>query len=261
MIPAFGRLAKYIVGYTPTILVVVLITLLWYLIAPFIPAYLIPSPSSVLSALLSPQINWGLQTWVTTYETTAGFALSAIIGVPLAFLLVYSARINKIVYPIILALQIVPKSAVAPIFFLMLGFSDIPRILTVFSISFFVIVLNTIVGLNSLEPGYVDLFRVFGGSTLAIFLKARLPNALPNVFASFKVAITVALVGAIVAEFVEAERGLGLVLITSLTQLGIAVAFASLTIVTLVGFALYLAVEVAERVTIPWYAKSKKVQV
>jgi len=252
-----------ITQFLPSIGAIVAAVIVWQAAVALlsIPAYLLPSPSDIFATLVSSNIDWATNTWVTFYESALGFLLSAAIGVPLSIAMVYSTWLNKTLSPLILAMQIVPKVAIAPILVILFGFGDLPRVLVAFLVAFFPVIIDTTAGLNALDPDYIDLLRSLGSSEVQTFLIARIPNALPSILNGFKVSITLALIGAIVAEFVQANNGLGYILLTSLLQLGTRIAFASLLLLTVMGFGLYLILLLVERFTIPWYVHSKQVRV
>ena len=257
----YKRSLRQISYYAPPIVLIMAIIGIWqFATYEFkIPVYLLPGPVAIWKALTQSNINWSREFLATLYEVLTGFFLAVAVSIPLAIVLVYSKWFNRAVYPIILALQILPKVAIAPLLFILLGFNDTPRILVVFLISFFPIIIDTVTGLNALDPNHVELMRSLGASNFQIFGMARFRNGLPFIYSGLKVSITLALVGAVVAEFVQANNGLGFVLIAELTQIGTATAFAALTLLTLMGIMLYIVVLVLEAITIPWYAKSKQV--
>ncbi len=250
---------RRVADFLPVIIVVLLIVA-WQIaiVSLKIPQYAIPAPSAVLTAITRADLNWFLNSWKTLYETVIGFLVSIAISIPLAIMISYSVLLRRAFYPLILAVQVLPKAALAPILFLALGFTDLPRILTVFLLSFFPIVIGTTAGLEALDPDYVDLLRSLGFSKFKIYLEARIPNSLPYLFTGLKVGVTLSVLGAVVAEFVVSNVGLGFLLLSSLTNVNTPVAFGALTILMVMGGGLYLLVLGMERIAIPWYFRSKK---
>lgn len=241
---------------------VVLFIVAWqvYVVVFRIPSYLIPTPVSIFYTLISPSHAWLSNSWTTFYETVAGFALAAVIGLPLSIGLMYSTWFSRVAYPIILFFQVIPKIALAPLIFILMGFGIIPRIVVTFLVAFFPIIIDTLAGLNSLEPDYVDLLRSLGSSNYQIFTMARLQNALPQMFSGFKVSITLALVGAVVAEFVQANSGLGYILLEAMSFGSSVTAFASIVLLSIIGVGLFLIFVILERLTTGWYVRSKAVR-
>lgn len=222
-----------------------------------VPSYLLPGPIEVSVAVVEHWRNLVNQSLVTMGEVLLGFAAAAIVAVPLAMLIVVSPILEKLLYPPMVATQSIPKIALAPLFIVWFGFGTTPKIAVAFLISFFPIVVDTIVGLRSVEPAMVQLARSMGAPPHRIFLRLRLPNALPNVFGGLKVASTLAVVGALTGEFIGADRGLGYVLVHASAQLDTALLFATLVTLSILAMAFFFVVEAIERVMIPWHVSQR----
>ena len=190
-------------------------------------------------------------------EILAGFFLSILIGVPLAVVIVYSPTAESFLYPPMVASQAIPKVAIAPLFIVWMGYGLAPKIWIAFLIAFFPIVIDTVVGLRSIHPAMLQLGRSMGGSSFKVFLKLRLPSALPNVFAGMKVAITLAVVGAITGEFVGSQSGLGYLMTSASGQMDVPLVFAVLTTISFIAMILFFAVELIENVSIPWHSSKR----
>jgi NitT/TauT family transport system permease protein len=222
-----------------------------------IPEYLLPLPSAVgrevarETAYLLPHVA------TTSLEILAGFLLAVIVGVPMAMVLVYSPALERSVYPLLVGSQSIPKVAIAPLLIFWTGIGLLPKVLVAFMIAFFPIVIDTTVGLRSIEPEMLHLARSMGASETKIFLKMRLPTALPHIFAGLKVAVTLAVVGAIVGEFIQADRGLGYVLLQANAQINTPLSFAAILILALVGVVMFVAVSAIEKIMIPWHASQR----
>ena len=222
-----------------------------------LPEYLLPAPSGIVSAFSAEWRYLGPHTGVTVYEILWGFTLSIAVGIPLAMAVVYSPALERGVYPLLVASQSVPKIAIAPLLIFWAGLGIFPKVLVAFLIAFFPIVIDTVVGLRSVEPEMLHLARSMGASERRIFLKIRFPNALPNIFAGLKVAVTLAVVGAIVGEFIQADRGLGYALLQANAMLNTKLSFATILILAGIGVALFAAVDGIERFLIPWHASRR----
>jgi NitT/TauT family transport system permease protein len=164
-------------------------------------------------------------------------------------------------YPLIVIFQTVPKVALAPILVIWFGYGLAPKILLVLAISFFPISLNLIAGLSAVDPNLIILMRSVGCSRTQTLMRVMLPSALPHLFAGLKVAVTLAVIGAIVAEFAGANKGLGYVIELASTQLDAPLVFAALTIVSVMGIACFYAVVIIERWTIPWAERAQMTQI
>ena len=232
----------------------VVLTIFWELCCRWlkIPPYLVPSPSSIGSRLVEkPHLFWnhGL---VTLYETIAGFALAVAVGVISAALIVVIPSVRDILMPLLLIAQLVPKVAIAPILLVWFGYGMAPKIVIAFLVAFFPIVVNVAAGLVAVERELLDLGRSLEASRWQIFWKFRIPTALPDLFSGMKIAVTLAVTGAIISEFVGGDKGLGYLIIIANTELDTPLAFASLLIISVAGIVLYGIVELAERFLIPW---------
>jgi NitT/TauT family transport system permease protein len=219
-----------------------------------LPEYLLPAPSGIVAAMAAEWRYLAFHSAVTLYEILWGFALAVLVGVPLAMLIVYSPVIERSLYPLLVATQAVPKIAVAPLLIFWAGLGLFPKILVAFAISFFPIVIDTVVGLRSVEPELLYLARSMGAGERKIFLKIRFPSALPNVFAGLKVSVTLATVGAIVGEFIQADRGLGYALQQATSVINTQLAFATIFLLAVMGIVLFVAVEALEHRLTPWSA-------
>ena len=236
------------VGFGALILIWILITTVFD-----IPDYLLPSPIGVARRA---SVEWRIlltQTSYTLIEIVAGFLGGILIGIPMAFAVVLSRPVERIVLPIVVASQAIPKVAIAPILVIWLGFGLFPKIVISFLIAFFPILVSTITGLKSVETEMIDLVRSMGASTAKIMLRVRLPSALPQIFSGLKVAIAMAVVGAIVGEFVGADRGLGYLLLTATGALDGTLLWAALVVLIALGILLFQIVARIERVAIRWH--------
>lgn len=238
----------------PAILTIIVFVLLWQLLEPLanVPSFILPLPSSVLDLLLSSKIHWWFHTFITLSEALLGFSLAAVIGVALAVGIEFSRVLRSVVEPLIVGAQVVPKVAFIPVLFLWFGIDAIPRLVAVFLVCFFPIVISTTAGFAAVDKDLVDLVRVFNGNRLLLLRKVFFPSALPSIFAGLKIAIVLAPVGAVIAEFISSQAGLGFLILSGEAQLDTTLVFAAGTILILGSFALYGAVLLAERLIIPW---------
>jgi NitT/TauT family transport system permease protein len=243
-------------GWGAPLLTLSLVIVAWQLavIGFRLPEYLLPAPSGIAVAMAAEWRYLAFHSAVTLYEILWGFALAVLVGVPLAMLIVYSPVIERSLYPLLVATQAVPKIAVAPLLIFWAGLGLFPKILVAFAISFFPIVIDTVVGLRSVEPELLYLARSMGAGERKIFLKIRFPSALPNIFAGLKVSVTLATVGAIVGEFIQADRGLGYALQQATSVINTQLAFATIFLLAVMGIALFVAVEALEHRLTPWSA-------
>jgi NitT/TauT family transport system permease protein len=175
----------------------------------------------------------------------------------IAALLVYSEPIRKGVLPLIVTSQIVPKVAVAPLFVVWFGTGDLSRLLMAFLIAFFPIVINTVVGLTSVDEDAVRMARAFMGTRWKIFTKIRLPHALPLIFGGMKISITLAVIGIVVAEFVAAQRGIGFLIVMANGLLDTPLMMAAIAVLSAMGLALYGLIAALEHLVVYWQAPAE----
>ncbi|MGW2118228.1 ABC transporter permease [Streptomyces zhihengii] len=231
----------------------------WWAIAAaeIVEPYLVPSPGATLDVLTSKADYIAQHTWVTTYETLLGFVIAVAVGVLAAVVMVYSATVEKTLYPILLFAQVVPKIAIAPLFVVWLGFGITPKILIAVLIAFFPVVISMVTGLKAVDPEMLQLSATMGASPWQTFVKIRLPASLPHLFSGLKVAVTLAVTGAVVGEFVGANEGLGYVILQANGNLDTPMLFAGLLVMSLIGVVLFVLVEIAEKLLLPWHASRR----
>lgn len=212
----------------------------------------LPSPLDILDASIA---NWGAllrESWPTFFESVLGFLLAVVIGIPFAVCVASSRILNLTLYPILIATQSIPKVAIAPIILVWFGLGMQSKLVIAFLVAFFPIVVDTAAGIRATPPGLLELARSLRASPLQVFLKIQFPAALPFIFAGAKVAVTLAVIGAVIGEFVGSVSGLGNLLLTANSQLDSPLAWAALVWLSALGIALFVAVAVAERVVMPW---------
>ena len=224
-----------------------------------VPAYLLPPPSAIVARIIKDYRLLALHAWVTSGEILAGYLLAIAVSIPLAAVLAQFRVIENALYPILVASQTIPKVAIAPILVVWFGFGLLPKVLITFLICFFPIVVDTLIGLRSVPKEVLWLARSMGASQRKTFAKIQFPAALPHIFAGLKVASTLAVVGAVVGEFVAADKGLGYQLIVANGVLDVQLQFAVLIILSALGVILYAVVDLAERAALPWHVSQRQV--
>ena len=240
-------------------LIFMLLFLLWeFAVRLFgIKEYLLPPPSKVWTEFWKRHEIVMAGAWVTTQEMLAGYALAVVVSIPLAMWIAWSRFMEQSVYPVIVFLQIIPKIAVAPLFIFWFGFGFTPKLLVVFLLCFFPIVVASIAGFKSADRDIMDFARTTGASGLRLFLKIRLPQALPHIFTGLKVGAALAATAAVVAEFVASDKGLGYLLLQYNGQLETPMVFATIVLLSVIGVVVYYAVEIVERIAIPWHVSQQ----
>jgi NitT/TauT family transport system permease protein len=221
-----------------------------------VPDFILPPPSAILLALYYG-LRSGLFIYhfsVTAFQTLAGFALAAFFGIAMGALVAQFRVIERTVYPWLVALQTLPKIAIAPLIIIWAGYGVQSKVIIVALVALFPVLVNTIIGLKSCDQGKLDLMRSLGASNWAIFRMVRLPNALPFIFAGLNVAIVLAILGSIVGEFIGSKAGLGNLILESNVQFNVAQMFAILLILGVFGVGLSLLVRLVQQRLLFWNA-------
>jgi NitT/TauT family transport system permease protein len=222
----------------------------------WVPAYLVPAPSQVLKVFATDHDLWKA-TGETALASVVGFVLSALVGLLIAIALSSSRWVQRMFYPYAVLFQTVPIIAIAPMLVIWVGYGLPTVIVSAFIVSVFPVIANSINGLLSTDPALVDLFRLYGASRPAALLKLRLPFALPAILTGLRVAGGLAVIGAIVGEFITGG-GLGGIIDASRTQQRIARVFAVLMIASGLGIALFGIVNfISRRLLRNWHASEK----
>jgi NitT/TauT family transport system permease protein len=237
----------------PTLTIASLVGLWWLATIVFDwQPFLVPNPKDVWNELVAQRHLLPGHVEATLIETLEGFALAIALGIPVAVAIAYSRLLESTIYPVLIALNAIPKIAVAPLLVIWMGFGPGPKVTMVVLICFFPIVISTATGLKSTPVEFVDLVRSLAASPLQQFVKVRFPAALPFVFVGLKVAISLAVIGAVVGEFVGATKGLGYVIVASGQNANTSLAFAAIVLLSLMSILLFYALVIAERLLVPW---------
>lgn len=237
----------------PVLGVIGAVGLWWWVTWQFnIRTFWFPSPADVIESM---QRNWDAlldESWVTIYETLAGFGIGAAAGLVFAVALSASPTLQRALLPLVVALNAVPKVALAPLFMVWFGLDHAPKIAMAASICFFPIMIATMAGLGSTPAELGELARSLSATRTQHFLKVRVPWALPQVFVGLKLGMTLALIGAVVAQIARPSGGLGTVILLAQQQAQTSLIFAVIVLLTLISVALFYLVVLAERLLVPW---------
>lgn len=240
-------------------LVIVSALALWETVRLFdIPVFLVPPPTMVLEIMWQEPRWMLLHSWHTLFETFIGFGLAVIFGVLFAVLIVSSKFLEETLYVLLVTMNSVPKVAVAPLFVVWMGTGLSPKVAISATIALFVIVIDMVLGLRSVDPEMLDLAKSFKGNKWQILTKIRFPTSLPNLFSAMKVGITLALIGAIVGEFVASDKGLGYVILVAQGQFDTPQMFAAIIMLSIMGTGLFFTVDVLERLALPWHVSRRR---
>ena len=218
-----------------------------------IPPYLLPAPSAIWDALWYDGGSVFAQAGITVIEAVAGFVLGSLLGALLGVAFAYSLLLTRSLLPYVIAANTIPVVGIAPIIILWLGNGIGSKIAVTALLSFFPLALNMMRGLQSYDRTSMDVLHIAAANPWQRFTKMRLPSAMPYVFVGLKLNVTFAAIGAIVAEFVQADQGLGFVIMTSYKNLNMPRLWAAMAVSALIGVLFFGVVAAIERVAIPWH--------
>jgi NitT/TauT family transport system permease protein len=221
--------------------------------------FILPAPSMIARSLVEFRGPILEHSWWTLVTTLLGFALAIVGGVLLGVAVGFSALVYSGLYPLLIAFNAIPKVALVPILVIWFGIGAVPVVLTSFIISFFPIVVNVATGIATLEPELADVLRSLGASKLDLLRKVGLPRAMPYLFASLKVAITLAFVGSVLAETIGGNAGLGFLMVTASARFDVALVFAGLVAVAVMAVGLFAICVLIEQRTIRWAFRAELV--
>jgi putative hydroxymethylpyrimidine transport system permease protein len=213
---------------------------------------ILPAPHSIASALFTDRSLLWSNFLVTAQEVLLGVLLAAVVGLALAFALHFSRTLRAAVYPLLVASQTVPVPMLAPVLVLWLGFGILPKLAVIALVSFFSIVVTTLDGLAAIDPDLLKLMQTFDATRLRTFRHIEFPAALPSVFTGARIAVAVAVIGAVFAELSGADAGLGYLFQQANGQLLIPRAYAAVVILSIFAIALFALLTLAERLALPW---------
>ncbi len=229
-----------LVRFIPPLIFLFVVLVVWEIaVRAFdVQAWLLPAPTRIFDRFLKADTLW-YHTSQTLLEALLGFSISAILDISLSGAIAHSKFLKRGVFPYIVVSNSIPIIAVVPLLTIWFGFGIVPKIMIASIITFFPVVTNTTQGLRSADPRLLDFMHSINATRWQIFSKVQFPSALPYIFAGFKIAGSLSLVGAVVAEFYGADRGLGSLVITSATQLQTDLLFVSITILVVMGVSLF----------------------
>jgi NitT/TauT family transport system permease protein len=225
-----------------------------------IQPWLLPPPSAVLEAMIRYAADLGQSAWITAQAAFLGFGLAGGVGILIAIILSTSRWIERAFYPYTIFFQTVPIIAIAPLLVIWFDAGTTAVTIAAFIVGIFPVIANTLTGLRSVDPSLRDLFRLYGGSPLATLFKLKLPSALPNIFTGLRIAGGLAVIGAIVGEFVASQgRGLGILVLVAMRQGATALLFAAVLTASLLGLALFGLVQLAGWLMLRrWHASAQR---
>ncbi len=222
-----------------------------------IPEFILPAPTQVVALFAEGRAPILQHMSVTMVEIGLGFAGAILLGIGLAMMITLSKRFEQAVYPLLVSSQAVPKLAVAPLFVIWIGFGIDAKVAIAVLVAFFPIVIDSVTGFRSASMEMIYLARSMGAGRFQVFRYFVLPNALPYIFSGLKVAVTLAVSGAIVGEFVGADKGLGYLILVAMGKMQTDLVFGAIALLALIGIGLFYLVLIAERLALPWHVSAR----
>jgi ABC-type nitrate/sulfonate/bicarbonate transport system permease component len=215
--------------------------------------FVLPAPSLIAWHFVMGFPLYLVHTWVTVQESVVGFLIGSAVGLIMAVGIVQWRALQRSLYPLLVLFQTVPKAAVAPLLILWFGYGILPKVVLVAILAFFPVTVDGILGLTSIEAALIELLRSVSASRWQILWKIQMPHALPHIFAGLRVGSTFAVIGAILAEWVGANAGLGYLIMSSGAELKMERMFAGIFAASVLGVGLFYAVDLLERWLLPWH--------
>ena len=251
----FGSVTGYVV---PPAIALVLAAIVWELWIQIndVPVYIVPPPSDVLSRLAGAPGFFAKEGAMTLSEALAGFVLGSAVALVGATLMSHSRFLERSLLPIAILVKVTPIVAIAPLFVIWFGFGMMPKVFIAGLISFFPVLVNGITGFRSVDPKTMDFLRSLKASEREIFFNLRLPSSLPYLFTAFRVAVPLAVIGAVVAEWFSADRGLGSVIIVAHSNLDMVTLFGAIFTLAIIGIGLTVVLSLIERKVLFWHESS-----
>jgi NitT/TauT family transport system permease protein len=227
--------------WLPPVITLALVLLAWHfaVLAFKVPNYILPLPGEVFEALRSGFADGSLWPHIgyTLLETISGYLLGSLLALVLGAILGESAAFERYVYPLLIGLQAVPKVALAPLILVWFGFGFASKLVLVVLICFFPLFINMLVGIRRADVELIDACRAFSASRLFIFFHVKLPSAAGDIFAGLQIGVSLALIGAVVGEFVSSQQGLGYLVQSSATSMNVGTMFAGVFLLAAIGIA------------------------
>lgn len=242
------------------VVALILLVVVWEAVARAarVPEYLLPSPSSVFAYTGSHLGLFVPHAWGTLQATFSGFILAVAFGIGLSVLIVWSPTFEDAVYPLVVMTQVIPKVAIAPLLIVYLGFGQEPKVFLAFLVSFFPMVINTTLGMKSVSTELLELLTTLKATKWQVMRKVRFMRAIPFMVEGAKIAITLAVIGAIVGEFTSGNVGLGYLILSSSSSLNTVQGFSALLVLIVIGVVLFEAIHVGGRLVTPWASRTSR---
>jgi putative hydroxymethylpyrimidine transport system permease protein len=246
--------------YIPAAVFLAVVVVAWEVLVRVtdMPNWLLPAPLRIVTALWQTRGQLISHAVPTIVESALGFVIGVVIGVATGVVVTRFALFRRAVYPLLIALQTVPTMALAPLLVVWFGYGLLPKVLLVVLVVFYPVAVSTVEGLDAVDRKLVNLLRTMGASDLQVYLKVRIPSALPGIYGGMKVGATYTVISAIVGEWMGASRGLGVYLLRASNSFATDRVFAGILAVAALSIVLFGIVALSQRLTMPWYFKQQR---
>ncbi len=249
-----NKIFPFFIEYLPAILFLFITLVTWELIVRWlnIPIYILPRPTTIISRIIIEKSMLFFNLKITMIAAMGGFLIGGIVAFMLAVSFLYSKTTERAIYPWAIMIKSIPIVAIAPLLTIWLGYGMAPKVVIAAVVSFFPILVNATQGLQSIDYQAMEFLQLLGATKWEIFLKLRFPSSLPYLFSSFKISVTIAVIGAIVAEFTGSEAGIGSVIIAAGYRLDSPLLFASIFMSSFASICMFYVIVLLEKVCIYW---------
>lgn len=248
------RILSTLRRFVPASFLFVTVLLLWQILSRSldVPAYILPSPTEIAQELVTEGADLSIHIGWTMSEAILGFLAGSLLAFITASVFIHVTLVERAAFPWAIVLQTVPIIAIAPLLTIWFGFGLLPKVIIAAIICFFPVLVNTTRGLRSISEQALELMNVLSASRASIFWQLRVPSSLPYVFAGLRVAATLSVIGAIVAEFTGADRGIGYIIVQASYRLDTRLMFAGITLSSLGGIVFFNVISAIERAILRW---------
>lgn len=255
-----ARLRRAVRSAAPPLLAAAITLVTWeaWIRLREVPEYLAPAPSAVVRALAADPSRYVEGGWVSLTEALGGLAVGAGAAFLLAVVMAHSRPLERALYPLALLVKVTPVVAVAPLFIIWFGFGALPKVLIAALITFFPMLVNAVTGLRSVDPAAHDFMRTLNATPLQLFWQLRLPASLPYVLAALRISVPLALIGAVVAEWMAGDGGIGQVVLIANADFDTPALFGAVVVLALLAVALTGAIALLERRLLFWHDSAER---
>lgn len=251
----FSAIASGFSYLAPPVVAFTLLAIVWELgvMVTDTPTYIIPAPSEIIARLISDLGFFAREGSITLFRALAGFSLGSAVAIMGAIGMTHSRFLEKSLFPLAVLLKVTPLVAIAPLLVIWIGFGHWPRVIIAALLAFFPVLVNALYGFRTVGPGALDFLRSINASRLEAFWLLRVPSSLPYLFASFRIAIPLSVIGAVVSEWFGGQNGLGSTIFVSHNNLDMPTLFSAIVTLAIIGIGLTLIASAVERKLLFWH--------